>query len=212
MSGTLKILCTIVDVHERKTKEAQIIEFSRQLELANKTLTMQAITDDLAGLKNRRSFVDTLELGIYSASRSGRPFSLVILDIDGFKNYNDSFGHPAGDELLKDFANLISQETRLTDSVSRIGGEEFALTFPDSDKFSSVMVAERYRKKINDHKWINKNITASLGLATLIEIEVKNLKVKQMAEKMMKEADKALYEAKNRGKNQVVHFEDILQR
>ncbi len=209
ISGMLKILCTVVDVNERKIREAQIAEFTQQLELANKTLSMQAITDELTGLKNRRSFVDTLELGIYSASRSGRPFSLLILDIDNFKNYNDSYGHPEGDELLKDFSNLISQETRLTDSVSRIGGEEFALTFPDSDKASSILVSERYRVKISDHKWTNKNITASLGISTLEQVPIKGLNIKRLAQKMMKEADKALYEAKDRGKNQVVHFEEI---
>src|ERR671931_1475436 len=109
----------------------------------------QAITDDLTGLVNRRRFIEALEAEIERARRFGSPLAIVLSDLDNFKQVNDEFGHHGGDVVLRAFADLIRSHVRDVDVSGRIGGEEFALLLPETDREGAARVAERMRRSLN---------------------------------------------------------------
>jgi diguanylate cyclase (GGDEF)-like protein len=128
-----------------------------------KTLVM---TDDLTGLKNRRHFREALEFSVTFAREQGLPLSVLMLDLDAFKPYNDAFGHPAGDEVLCTIAGIIRATTRAGDIPARYGGEEFLVLLPGADANGARLLAERLRCAIESHPWPCRSVTASLGIAT----------------------------------------------
>jgi two-component system cell cycle response regulator len=161
-----------------------------------------SITDPLTGLHNRRYMERHLKTLIGEAQRSGRSLSVLIADIDHFKQVNDTYGHDAGDLVLKEFAERFRRYTRGVDLACRLGGEEFLIIMPDTDKTLAWQVGERVRECVavepfkigqNQEIWV----TASVGLATW-EGEA------DTAEALFKRADNALYVAKRQGRNQVV--------
>ncbi|WP_283149154.1 sensor domain-containing diguanylate cyclase [Silvimonas soli] len=159
-----------------------------------------ASTDTLTGLMNRRAFWRSAEQEFKRALRSNKPLSLVMLDIDHFKQINDLFGHSAGDEALTQLARNCLQELREVDLMARLGGEEFVVLLPDADSASAVAVAERLREclantavQLNDGKHIP--ITASFGVTEW----ARDLSLDQA----LMQTDQALYTAKNGGRNQV---------
>jgi diguanylate cyclase (GGDEF)-like protein len=133
---------------------------------------------------------------IARSRRTGHPLSLMLLDIDHFKQYNDSFGHPRGDDVLRSVARHITRSMRDTDYAARYGGEEFALLLPDADRDGSAQLAERLRASIQDADWVGRDVTVSIGVATL-EGEVTTL------EMLVEHADRALYRSKQNGRNLV---------
>lgn len=164
---------------------------------------MQAITDGLTGLYNHRFFREHLEVEMERADRYSHNLSLIILDIDNFKHYNDSYGHPQGDELLKELADLLQKCVRESDLACRYGGEEFALILPETNKEAATALAERLRKDIQDHPFPHKE-TQPLGAVTVsIGVAASPVDAKDM-EKLIKKADDALYRAKTTGRNRVV--------
>lgn len=175
-----KFLITLTDVSE--------------LEDRSRHLHDQASTDPLTGLLNRRSFTDLLE----QASLGGRPFSVIMFDIDHFKRINDDFGHDAGDAVLQEMAKLVQSNVRNSDVVSRWGGEEFMVLSPDSDVRRANRVAERLRRKIEggDFPGVNRVVTSSFGVAQHVG--------GQSLEALLKRVDDALYRAKDGGRNRVV--------
>ena len=161
-----------------------------------------AITDPLTGLHNRRYMERHLKTLIQDAERSGRSLSVLIADIDHFKRVNDTYGHDAGDLVLKEFSDRFRRYTRGVDLACRLGGEEFLVIMPDTDKLLAGQVGERVREcvavepfRIGPDKEIW--ITASVGLATWAGPE-------DTADALFKRADNALYAAKRQGRNQVV--------
>ncbi len=162
-----------------------------------------AVTDGLTGLHNRRYLDNHLKLLIDRAVARGRPLSICITDIDRFKSVNDTYGHDAGDEVLRDFAHRVRSTVRGADLACRFGGEEFVVVMPDTAADAAAAIAERLRTIVEDRPFALPNsdtklsITASLGLATL------NLSG-DTPEALLKRADTALYQAKNNGRNQVV--------
>ncbi|KQS93852.1 MULTISPECIES: PleD family two-component system response regulator [unclassified Rhizobium] len=162
-----------------------------------------AVTDGLTGLHNRRYLDNHLKLLIDRAVARGRPLSICITDIDRFKSVNDTYGHDAGDEVLRDFAHRVRSTVRGADLACRFGGEEFVVVMPDTPADAAAAIAERLRTIVEDRPFALPNsdtkllITASLGLATL------NLSG-DTPEALLKRADTALYQAKNNGRNQVV--------
>jgi two-component system cell cycle response regulator len=162
-----------------------------------------AITDDLTGLHNRRYLDTHMKLLIDRASARGRPLSICITDIDRFKLVNDTYGHDAGDEVLREFANRVRATVRGADLACRFGGEEFVIVMPDTTPEMAAIVAERLRLMVEGRAFgISQEdtvltITASLGIATLRPHE-------DTAEALLKRADTALYQAKNNGRNRVV--------
>jgi len=163
----------------------------------------QAVTDALTGLHNRRYMEGHLESLVADASHTGKPVSLLIFDIDHFKSVNDTYGHPAGDAVLKEFAQRISRNVRGVDLCCRLGGEEFVVVMPDTDADFAKVVAERLRVCIAntpftvDAEGTRLDITVSIGLATTIGGS-------ERPSDLLSRADHYLYEAKRNGRNQVV--------
>src|ERR1700754_3180170 len=162
-----------------------------------------AITDALTGLHNRRYMESHLALLAEQASARGKPLALMMLDIDFFKRINDSYGHDAGDDVLREFAVRIRKSIRGIDLACRYGGEEFVIVMPETDLHVAGMVAERLRRSIAGEPFVvNKGakrieVTISIGLSTL---EQKG----ELVSDVLKRADNALYRAKHDGRNRVV--------
>jgi diguanylate cyclase (GGDEF)-like protein len=169
-----------------------------------------AITDGLTGLYNHRHFRERLKEEVERTRRHNDFLTLLIFDLDNFKEYNDHFGHLVGDQVLKDTARIITESIRLSDIASRYGGEEFAIILPQTSLEAGIKVGERIRKKIENHV-INQDgkvlgkITISGGLATYPTHALTD-------EELISAADEALYEAKRTGKNRVVPYNVSLLR
>lgn len=160
-----------------------------------------SITDPLTGLHNRRYMERHLKTLMTDAVKTGRTLSVLVADIDHFKRVNDTYGHDVGDAVLKEFSDRFRRYTRGLDLACRLGGEEFLIIMPDTDRVSAAQVGERVREcvagapfKIADGAEIT--VTASVGLATLNGAH-------DTPETLFKRADSALYAAKRRGRNQV---------
>jgi len=163
---------------------------------------VSSITDSLTGLYNRRHFQERLAAEESRSRRHRHPFSIIMLDIDHFKNYNDTCGHPTGDKALTIIARLIKAEVRDIDIVARYGGEEFVMVLTETDKAGAWKVAERIRKRVADHKFPHaqvqpdKRLTVSLGVACFPDDG-------DAAKDVVERADEALYRAKKIGRNRV---------
>jgi diguanylate cyclase (GGDEF)-like protein len=174
----------------------------RELEASRKLLQEQAATDPLTKLRNRRAFFD-VGLGHLSlARRHGNDLSVLMLDIDHFKRINDSYGHQAGDEALVAVAEVLSISMRAEDVPARIGGEEFSVLLPDTNRFGAAVLAERIRTAIE-----GKKITAAgnvLSLTVSMGIASYGMDGRDTLEQLINVADKRLYLAKQSGRNRVV--------
>ena len=166
-----------------------------------------SLHDPLTGLANRNLMNLELKKAFAWARRTGSSFSLILMDLDHFKNYNDSFGHSAGDQLLKDIASLILEEIREVDLAVRFGGEEFLVILPDTGKQEAAEVAERIRRKIAGTSFFYSDgepparITVSLGIAT-------SSSDARDTDELIRRSDNALYRAKDRGRNRVEVWTD----
>jgi diguanylate cyclase (GGDEF)-like protein len=169
-------------------------------EAARRELEALANRDGLTGLINRRYFLHCAEAELLRASRYRRPISIGMADLDFFKRLNDTYGHPAGDAVLRAFAKLFQESLRSSDLICRYGGEEFAFLFPESTLEEAQVLAERFRQRcaeneieLPDGRYVS--ITLSIGLADAANTPI---------DVSLRKADDALYEAKRRGRNQVV--------
>ena len=149
-------------------------------------------------MKNRRRFREDLELLFAQADRQGSPLSLIMLDVDHFKQYNDTFGHPAGDRVLQQVGSTLRSSVRGHDVVARYGGEEFVVLLPATDADEALDVAERLRTAIAGHDWPHRPVTASLGVAT-------SGPDTPDAATLVDHADRALYHSKEAGRNTITH-------
>lgn len=185
-----------------KGLEKQISERTREISKVNSRLQKQATTDPLTALPNRRYFLQRLEEEISRTVRFGHTLSLLMVDVDYFKEYNDIGGHVNGDKALKKIANVLSENSRKIDTVARYGGEEFIILLPETSKSGAALFAERIRRAVEEvsfefeRKLPSKNLTISLGVATAPD----DCKPDQL----IKIADRALYDAKKKGRNCVV--------
>ena len=169
-----------------------------------------ALVDELTGLANRRHFNRELEKEIERARRQRRHCSLLMLDVDRFKSFNDTYGHLAGDEALRQVAQILTASVRLVDQVSRYGGEEFAVILPQTGRADAAMVAERARAALDAHRWEHDGgemppLTVSVGAATYPSDA-------QDFAGLVEKADQALYRAKGTGRNQVCEAGDDPRR
>lgn len=158
-----------------------------------------SVTDDLTRLYNSRYMNQVLRRETKRASRSGRPLSLLFIDLDGFKLVNDNHGHLSGSQALVEAAEVIRACARETDVVARFGGDEFSLILPDTGRDGAVSVAVRIRERVAEHVFLEKDgltvrLTASVGVATLPDVA-------GSAEELIRAADMAMYKVKEAGKN-----------
>lgn len=160
-----------------------------------------AMYDPLTDLMNRRFLMEYLKHKVQTPSKSKRPFSIILCDIDDFKKINDLFGHDCGDRVLQQIANILKEITRPQDLTSRWGGEEFLIFLPDMSSGHAADTAERLREKINTHIFSFENtefkVTMSFGVSD-------HFYGKTGSAECIREADKNLYEAKRKGKNRVI--------
>ncbi len=183
---------------ERMLREKE--ELTEKLEKANTQLQQMASLDGLTGLPNHRTFQDALTRDLARAARSGESLSLVMIDVDHFKSFNDNYGHPAGDAVLRALSKLLRASTRDGDLPARYGGEEFVLVLPDTNGEDAFLVADRLRENLAKMRVTLKGekvqVTASFGLATT---QGKNCSGDASA--LIAAADSGLYEAKDAGRN-----------
>lgn len=159
-----------------------------------------SVTDPLTGLLNRRYIEARLDEEIKRSNRHGFPMSLMLLDVDHFKSYNDQFGHPAGDEALKLVGHVIRETLRGADVAARFGGEEFSILLPQTTGEEALAIAERLRHNIEHTNFPHRPVTSSIGVASC------SAELCASAD-LISAADKALYEAKSQGRNRVLVFE-----
>ncbi len=197
LTTRIRSLLRISKLH--KELEQKIAE----LEQTKHSLQKMAVTDELTQLYNYRAFRHQLHLEISRSKRFKMPLSVLMMDIDYFKLYNDRFGHPAGDQLLTQFARILNSNIREVDFLARYGGEEFVLLLPGTDKKSGKIVAEKLRKQIENASFPyasgmpEKAVTMSVGISTYPD-DTSN------EERLVNLADNALYQAKNNGRNRSV--------
>ena len=159
-----------------------------------------SLTDELTGLYNRRYFRETLERAIRQAEESNRPLSMLMIDVDDFKRFNDSHGHQAGDEVLTRLAGLMRTSARESDAPVRYGGEEFVLLLPGTALDDAVGVAERLRAELEAQLF---EVGTVEGARTSISVGVAQLVPGESGTRLIQRADAALYHAKQDGKNRV---------
>jgi diguanylate cyclase (GGDEF)-like protein/PAS domain S-box-containing protein len=186
------------DLTHQVAYENRMLQYQAELECANARLRQISITDPLTGLKNRALFDERMVEEYDRAIRYGRPLSLVLLDVDNFKQFNDTFGHLAGDETLRAVAARLTSTARSCDVAARYGGEEFALILPDADRDGAMVLTERCRRTVEAGPWSRRPLTVSAGVATLTPAHLN-------AWDLVEAADEALYQSKQRGRNCVTH-------
>lgn len=196
--GAMDYVTKPFDLAELRARLRSALRLDHLLRL----LADRAEVDGLTGLNNRASFDKRWEAEINEHHRYGHPVSLAILDLDHFKRINDTYGHPAGDEVLVEFAKIILAAVRSTDVACRFGGEEFVIIMPHTAAGDAVAVAERIRTAIESHRFPRHpehQVTVSIGL-TGSQGSIVNLP----PEAWVEQADQALYQAKQSGRNRVV--------
>ena len=186
-------------IQRKQAAELELQASQRQLKDANQVLLQQSLTDPLTTLHNRRSFERALESAFYRSHHGSGPVSLLILDIDHFKKFNDTFGHLQGDEVLRRVGSLIRKSSREKDTAARFGGEEFVVILPSTDKEQALQLATCICTAISGQAWDLRPITVSIGIAT---IDARML----TAYELVGAADQALYQAKEDGRNRVRAF------
>jgi diguanylate cyclase (GGDEF)-like protein len=185
-------------------RTGELLAAHTALESQNRKLAELATTDSLTGLKNRRAFYEALESAAALAARRVMPLSVAMIDVDRFKLYNDQFGHPAGDDVLRTVARILRSEVREHDLAARHGGEEFVVLLTGADAAASRVFAERLRAAFAAYSWPLRPVTISLGLATFGD-EYDD------PTELVNHADVALYESKHRGRNRSTHHEDLVR-
>lgn len=197
ITGRIEMQRRLEEEMRRNIEYADRLEIQRsELQKANARLAAIAKTDGLTNLLNRAALETRLEQEFTRCKARAADISVVILDVDHFKRYNDTFGHPAGDEVLRTIAQTLQANVRSRDFVARYGGEEFIIVLPGADRESAAMIAEKLRSAIETRSWPNQQVTASFGVAGLGP---------EMDEYMdlVAAADQALYVSKREGRNRV---------
>jgi diguanylate cyclase len=164
-------------------------------------ISRDRLTDPLTGVGNRRSFDQRIKQCFRALHEDEEPFSLLLLDIDHFKQFNDRYGHAIGDKVLKYFARISEKVVRGADQIFRVGGEEFAILLPKTPYYGALTVAENIRKEVRKHRLVDKErrldrVTVSVGVSTA--------DFEDTTESLFERADRALYNAKRSGRDQVI--------
>ena len=204
IAGLVIVLNAIDDLSIRRVFDSfmQVLQVSYSAAVLKERIHDMAIKDPLTGLFNRRFFNKALEDEISKSRRSKLPVGLIYLDIDHFKKYNDGNGHQNGDEILKGVSKMMLATGRTTDIVARLGGEEFCIILPNTDKMGAAIRAEKLRRAVQNHKWPYGEkqpmgfLSISLGVSEYPSLA-------RDAESLIKSADDALYQVKESTRNKV---------
>jgi len=203
----LHFIAEVLDITERKQLEEMRRQRNDSLEQRvqqhsdeNARLHILAVTDGLTGLSNRRAFDESLQREFERARRYQTALSVLILDVDHFKDYNDTFGHPAGDLVLQQLARLLRCKARSSDVIARYGGEEFAVILPGTAGEGADIFAEHLLQDMAATTWPGRPVTASFGVCAL-----SSAIATQDSQTLIDAADKALYQSKSTGRNRVTH-------
>lgn len=197
-SGEVATLTQVFNDMVRRLREgrAQLNEANESLRMKNEELARLSITDQLTGLFNRRRLMEVLEAEVHRSKRHDHPFSILIMDVDHFKKFNDAYGHLAGDRVLADLGDVLRETTREIDTPARFGGEEFMAVLPETDLEAGVDVAERIRETLAARIFEGRRVTLSIGAA---QFPIHG----DDAQRLIAAADAALYRAKDSGRNRV---------
>jgi two-component system, cell cycle response regulator len=205
-SGADDYLTKPFDQHELKVRlraGTRIIDLQRELVTAREALREQATKDFLTRIWNRSSVLEILQKELLRGAREKRPVGVLLADVDRFKSINDTYGHFAGDAVLREVARRMVASMRPYDAVGRYGGEEFLIVLPGCDEASVMTQGERLRAALGDEPVLlnesNYTITASFGASTWVPGSTAT------AETVIANADLALYQAKNQGRNKVLY-------
>lgn len=180
-------------------KNQLMAEDKDKLKQANERLHNLATMDGLTGVMNHRTLMEFLGNHMRKTSVIGSPSSVILIDIDNFKQLNDQYGHIAGDEALRTIAQVLRQSCPAGAGVGRYGGEEFMLILPGASESAAIAVAEELRRRIQLAKTTSRPVTASVGVSTVYSMS-------KSEQTLIDEADKALYHSKRNGKNRVTHY------
>jgi diguanylate cyclase (GGDEF)-like protein len=179
----------------------RLVDLHREIQAKNRQLEEMALTDPLTGLPNRRAIDLWATRQLSAAARHGFPIWVTVADLDHFKKINDTYGHDAGDAVLKSFAEILRTNTRSSNMCGRLGGEEFLVVITHVEKENSIIAIERIRKQLEAQKFVfdgkTYNATASFGIAGLNGTACSDLN------QLITRADAALYSAKHKGRNRI---------
>jgi len=213
----LKVAVTKVITDTRKmeeinqTLESQLAESTSEIGQLREDLEdmrREALTDALTGIANRKLFDMELRRHARDAMEAGENLSLLMIDIDHFKKFNDTYGHQTGDEVLKLLATTMTKAVKGEDIPARYGGEEFSVILPSTDLEGAMHVAEHIRERISTKKLVNRATDQNLGRIT-VSIGASTFEFGEPLGDLIKRADQALYKAKGNGRNQVVSQTDV---
>ncbi len=191
--------------------EVQLAESRRQIEEMKESIEairFESLTDELTTLANRKHFDQSLERAIDEAEHSREPLSLLMTDIDRFKNFNDTYGHQTGDQVLRLVALAVKQNVKGQDIACRYGGEEFGVILPMTSLKQAISVAENIRKSVMSKELVKRSTGENLGRIT-ISIGVSTYTVGDTPQSMIERSDQCLYAAKRNGRNRVVAETDL---
>ena len=196
-------VAALIEMEEKRSEmDAALSEADRQIGQMRQTLENLSTVDALTGLKNHRAFQEQLDQELGRALRHNQPLSLLLLDVDKFKSYNDSFSHVEGDQALRIISAVVKETARASDVPARYGGKEFAIILTETDMMGAVVLGERLRQAVASADGLQRPLTASVGIATLTP------NVFSVAA-FIAQADRALCHAKGDGRNRVSHAHRI---
>ena len=197
-SGEVGALTKVFNEMVARLREGRekLASANESLRAKNQELEQLSVTDGLTGLANHRALMQRLNEEWLRSKRNKHDFTVIMCDVDHFKQYNDTFGHPQGDVVLKQVADVLREATRTVDCVARYGGEEFAVILPETDMAGALEVAERIRARAESSEFPGRRITLSIGVAGYPMHD-------DTSQGVVAAADAALYTAKRAGRNQV---------
>ena len=197
---SLEMLYELINSMKKEIYELKLV-LMKQNDLVN-DMKKLAIMDHLTNVYNRRSFERSLEDYLHDFKKTKYPFTLIYIDLDDFKNVNDTYSHATGDSVLIAIANILLFENRANATVARLGGEEFAIILPGVKEDVGKIVAERIQSKIREHRFVHDiKMTASIGVYSPDENDIMDT--------VLHKADTAMYYSKESGKNRITLFSDL---
>ena len=209
LSNESEVLQVIArDITREKEALEKIDRYMKELEVLNKKLEQLSITDELTRLYNVRHFKSRLKEEHDRAVRYQGKYAVILFDVDNFKHYNDTHGHPAGDQILRLLGQIISENVRSTDIAARYGGEEFVILCPEANWEGALLKAERFRKIIESYPFPHAaqqplgKVSVSIGVASYPEDA-------DQFQSVVEAADQGLYHSKESGRNRVTPFQQI---